>query len=82
MAQATLAEVLPLFTKVNTKLLERIETLEDAQPKKGPSTVLEKPKPVSVDAFSKKAIDQLSGIGVKTKEKPRTQSSVVTFALL
>lgn len=71
MAQATLAEVLPLFTKVNTKLLERIESLEDAQPKKSPSTVLEKPKPVSVDAFSKKAIDQLSGIGVKTKEKTR-----------
>jgi len=81
MADTTLADALVLFTKVNTKLLDRLEGLEDSAGKgpnkknKVPEQVVEQAKPVEVQEFGKKAIEQLGlKLGVtpaKGKEKPK-----------
>lgn len=68
MADVTIADALALFTKVNTKLMDRVTKFEKtsqdgtAATKKEPSQVIEKAAPVEVESFGKKAIQDLSKI--------------------
>lgn len=68
MADVNIVEALALFTKVNTKMLDRVIKLEKtsqegtAATKKDPSQVIEKAAPVEVESFGKKAIQDLSKI--------------------
>lgn len=68
MADVTIADALALFTKVNTKLMDRVSKLEktskdtNVAAKKEPGKVLEEAVPVQVESFGKKAIQDLSKI--------------------
>jgi len=82
MADVTIADALALFTKVNTKLMDRVTKLEKTSKdtgvaaKKEPSKVLDEAVPVQVESFGKKAIQDLSKIigkvqPVEKKEEPK-----------
>ena len=68
MADVTISDALNLFTKVNTKMLDRIIKLEQSTAAKKqaaktePEQVVQKAAPVEVESFGKKAIDDLKKI--------------------
>ena len=87
----TLSDALSLFTKVNSKIVDRLNKLEKAsgssfpQNKKKPEEVVETATPVYVEDFSRKALEDLSKIAggnvVKKQTdvafKPKKESSIL-----
>lgn len=83
MADVTISDALNLFTKVNTKMLDRIIKLEQSTgakkeaAKTEPEQVVKKAAPVEVESFGKKAIDDLKKIvgSVQTTVSKETQKA-------
>lgn len=71
----TLADALVLFTKLNTNLVKRVESLESGRDgKKKPTETVEEPDPINIEGFSKKALMDLSQIlGAATVDRTKEE---------
>ena len=83
MADVTIGDALSLFTKLNTKMLDRIVKLEKnydtkaEATKKQPEEVVKKAAPVEVESFGRKAIEDLKKIvgAVQVTTQKETQKA-------
>ena len=88
MANTTLAEVLPLFTRVNTALVKRLEILEkktgvqSLNPKQ--EKIVQDTQPVEIESFGHKALNDINkafklSVNITDKDKDKKPKDTIDW---